>query len=141
MMKNLLKQKRLSKEEITRQMENENKIKHIKEVVTKAFPLIENLDSVYDAQTAVNALAGLLAAEVEKKVGLIKISEIEIDLSKEKDGNIKTAILEMISLFPDESAQELSETMERLGTTLQSYVANEGMKAKMNIKVTDIVSK
>ncbi len=133
--------KNLSKDQIIEQMAAEKKVAHIKEVVRKVFPIIENMDTVYDAQTVVNALGGFIAAEVEKTVGKIKLSEIEIDISGEEDGKIKTAIMELIALFPDESAQELSETMERLGTTLQSYVATNAMKEKMDIKIDDIVTK
>lgn len=122
-------------------MAAEKKISHIKDVVRIAFPAIESLDSIYDAQTVVNAFGGFIAAEVEKTVGKIKLSEIEIDLSKEGDGKIKDAIQELIGLFPDESAQELSETMERLGTTLQAYVSSNAMKEKMTITADDIVSK
>lgn len=133
--------KNLSKEQITEQLANEQKISHIKEIVRKAFPVIEKLDTIYDAQTAVNALDGLIAVEIEKKVKDIKLSELTIDLSKEDTSKIKTAIEKLVALFPDECAQELSETMERLGGTLQAYVANNAMKGKMNIKVDDIVSK
>ena len=138
---NQSKQKRLSKEEITNKIAGDAKIEHIKDVVRIAFPCIEKMDSVYDAQTAVNALGGFLASEVEKEAAKIKVSSISIDLSKEPDSKIKKAILNMVKLFPDESAQELAETMERLGTTLQAYVANTAMKGKMNIKITDLVSK
>ena len=133
--------KNLSKEQIKEQLANEAKIAHIKEIVRTAFPAIEKVDTVYDAQTACVALAGLIEAEVENKVKQIKMSDIEIDLSKEEDSKIKKAIVKLIGMFPDECAQELSETLERVGSTLQAHVANEGMKAKMNIKVDDLVSK
>lgn len=133
--------KNLSKEQITEQIANEAKIAHIKEIVRIAFPAIEKLDSIYDAQTAVNALGGLIEAEIENVVKKIKLSDLTIDLAKENDSKIKTAILKLASLFPNESAQEISETMERLGSTLQAYVANNAMKGKMNIKVDDLVSK
>ncbi len=137
----LKKRKNLSKEQISEQLANEAKITHIKELVRKAFPAIETLDSVYDAQTVVNALGGFIASDIEKKVLEIKLSEIDLDLSGEEDGKIKTAIAELIALFPDESAQEFSETLERLGTTLQAYVSNKAMKEKMDFTVDDIVSK
>lgn len=140
-MKNPLKRKNLSKEQITEQLANEQKIAHIKQIVRTAFPVIEKVDTVYDAQTTVVALAGLIEAEVENKVKQIKLSEITIDLSKEEDSKIKKAIQKLYDMFPDECAQEFSETLERLGSTLQAHVANEGMKGKMKIKADDLVSK
>ena len=133
--------KNLSKEQISEQMATERKIAHIKEVARKTFPFIENMETVYDAQTTVNAFGGFIAAEVEKKVADIKLSELSIDFSTEEDGTIKTAILELFELFKDEPAQELSETMERLGTTLQAYVSGNAMKEKMNIKADDVITK
>lgn len=133
--------KNLNKDQIKDQIANDLKVKHIKEVVRIAFPAIDKLDTVYDAQTAVNALSGLIESEIESIVKDIKMSSLAIDLSEEKDSKIKAAILKIISLFPDESAQELSETLERLGTTLQAYVSGKGMSEKMKIKVDDIVTK
>lgn len=140
-MNNPLKRKNKSKEEISQQLANDKKVAHIKDLVRIAFPVIENMDTVYEAQTTVNALSGFIEAEIEKIAGKVKLSEIEIDLSKEEEGNIKTALTELVALFPDESAQELAETMERLGTTLQAFVSNNAMKEKMTITVDDIVSK
>lgn len=140
-MNNPLKRKNKSKEEISQQLANDKKVAHIKDLVRIVFPVIENMDTVYEAQTTVNALSGFIEAEIEKIAGKVKLSEIEIDLSKEEEGSIKTALTELVALFPDESAQELAETMERLGTTLQAFVSNNAMKEKMTITVDDIVSK
>lgn len=137
----LKKRKNLNKDQIKEQIANEQKIARLKEIVNKAFPSIEDMDSIYDAQTVVNALAGLISVEIEKEVESIKLSSIIIDLSEEKDGKIKSAIEDLVSKFQDESAQVFSETLERIGTTLQAYVSNEGMKAKMDIKIEDILSK
>ena len=131
----------LNKEQIAQQLADQQKVIHIKEIVRKVFPSIEKLDTVYDAQTACVALAGLIEGEVENAVKKITMSQIVIDLSKEKDSKIKTAIEKMALLYPDECAQEYSETLERIGSTLQAYVANEGMKGKMKIKVDDLVTK
>ena len=134
------KRKNLNKDEIRAQMAQKAKIAHITEVVRGVFPLLD-VDSVYDAQTVVNALAGLIAVDIEKKVQEIKLSEVNIDLSSEKDGKIKTAILAIIDKCQEESAQELSETLERLGSTLQAYGTDLFLRGPMSaVKVTDIVS-
>jgi hypothetical protein len=139
--KSLKKRVNKSKEEIVSDFAKVEKIAHIKEVVRKVFPLLENMKTIYDGQTTVNALAGFIDAHVEKKVGGIKLSEINVDLSHEEDSEIKTAILEIIAMFPDESAQELSETLERLGRTLSQFAADKFLKEPMStIKISDILS-
>ena len=111
-------------------------------MVRQLFPKLENVDSIYDAQTVVNALAGFIDAHVEKKVAEIKLKEIEIDLSKEEESKIKTAILEIIEMFPEESAQELSESLEKLGTALGKFAADKFLKQPMStITVDDLVTK
>lgn len=131
-----------SKEEILADMQHQQKVAHIKEIARAVYPLLENVDSIYDAQTSVNALSGFIAAEIEKSVAKIKLNELEIDLSKEEDSKIKTSIVAIMDLMKDESAQELSETLERLGTTLQQFIINKHMKEPMStIKIDDLVAK
>lgn len=121
-------------------MEQQKKVVQIKEIVRKVFPLL-TVDTVYDGQTTVNALAGLIAGEIDKKVASIKLSEIMIDLSEEKDSKIKYSMVEILNHFQEESAQELSETLERLGDTLQAYGAHTFLKQPMDsIKLSDILS-
>lgn len=141
-LKKAIKRVNKTKKEIVNDMQMQDKVKHIKEVVRNIFPMIEKLDSVYDAQTAVNALSGFISAYIEQRVAVIKLSELPIDLSKEEESNIKTAILEIMELLKDESAQEVSETLERLGTTLQQYIIHTHMTQPMSsIKIDDLVSK
>lgn len=111
-------------------------------MVRQLFPSLEKVDSIYDAQTVVNALAGFIDAHVEQKVQEIKLKEITIDLSKEEDSKIKTAIEELISMFPEESAQELSESLEKLGTVFGKFAADKYLKQPMSvITVDDLVTK
>lgn len=141
-LKKAVKRVNKNKEQITSDIKAQEKVAHLKEMVRNLFPLIEGVDCVYDAQTAVNALSGFIAAYIEEKVSAIKLSELPIDLSKEEDSKIKTSILAMIDMFKDESAQELSETLERLGTTLQQYIVHTHMSAPMStITIDKILSK
>ncbi len=131
-----------TKEQIVDDMKHQEKVAHIKDVVRGIFPYLEKVDTVYDAQTVVNALSGFIAALIEKNVAEIKLGDLDIDLSKEEDSKIKTAIQDIIRFEAEESAQELSETLERLGTTLQAYIVHKHMSAPMEtIKIDDLVSK
>lgn len=141
-LKKAVKRVNKTKDQIITDIDHAKKVAHIKEIVRTIFPLIGNVDTVYDAQTVVNALSGFITAHIENKVAQIKLSELPIDLSKEEDSKIKTAIEGIIELMKDESAQELSETLERLGTTLQQFVVHKHMSEPMNtITIDELVSK
>ena len=140
-LKNSVKRINKTKEEISTEIKRVEKIAHMKDVVRAIYPLLENQDTIYDGQTVVNALSGFITAHIEKKVLDIKLNDIEIDLSKEEASKIKTSIENIIALMKDESAQELSETLERLGRALSQYSANTFMKKPMSeIKLEDIVA-
>lgn len=136
------KRQNFSKEQLVQQMKFQDEVRHLKEIVVTLFPKLEGLDTIYDAQTTVNALSGFITAHIEKKVVDIKMRDLEIDLSKEEDSKIKTAILEIIALFPDESAQYLSESLERLGVKLPQFAADKFLKQPMSAcTIEDFVSK
>lgn len=141
-LKKAIKRVNKSKEEISTEIAHTEKTNHLKEVVRSMFPVLEKVDTIYDSQTTVNALSGFITALIEKKVSDIKLSDLEIDLSKEEDSKIKTAILEIMELMKDENAQELSETLERFGSTLGKLGAHKFLEKPMNeITIDDILSK
>lgn len=130
-----------SKDELLADFKHVQKVAQIKEIVTKIYPALVEVDSIYDAQTVANALSGFIEAHMQKKLNEIKLSEIEIDLSKEEESKIKTAILAIIELTKDESANELSETLERLGKALSQYSAHTFMKQPTSaISLKDILA-
>lgn len=130
-----------SKDEISADIKRIEKVNHMKEVVRAIYPLIESQDTIYDAQTVVNALSGFITAHIEQKVLEIKLKDLPIDLSKEDPSKIKSSIVDLIALMKDESAQELTETLSRFGTALSQYSASTFMKKPMSeIKLEDIVA-
>lgn len=141
-LKKAIKRVNKSKEEISADMAHSQKVTHMKEIVSTIFPIVEKVDTIYDAQTVVNALSGFIAALLEKKVLDIKLSELKLDLSTEDDSKIKTAILDIVESMKDESAQEISETLERFGSTLSKLGAHKFLMNPMTeIKLEDLVAK
>lgn len=136
------KRKNLSKEELEMKVRTEQTNNHIKELCTNIFPHLETLDTIYDAQTAVNALSGFIMAHMEEKLCSILMSEIAIDLSKEPDSKIKTVVLELADMLKDEKAKSLASILDRLGQTFSKLGAEKFLKQEMNtIKIEDIVAK
>lgn len=128
-----------STQQIKAEISQNEKVTHIKEVVAKVFPLLE-VDTVYDAQTVVNALSGFISAHVEAELYKIKLSDVNIDLSKEEDSKIKTAMVGLIDLLKDEPAKDLAQTLERLGKVFAEFGAAKFLKEPMTaIKIEDIL--
>jgi hypothetical protein len=142
LLKKAVKRVNKPKEEISEELRHAHKMATIKKMVEDIYPHIEKMESIYDAQTVVNALSGFLVAHIEKKVLDIKTNDIEIDLSGEEDSDIKTAILGIIESMEGQSAQVLSETLEKFGQALSQYSAHTYMKQPMaTIKLEDLLTK
>ena len=120
-----------TKEELKSDIARNIKVEHIKNTIRKIYPVIEKTDSIYDGQTVVNALGGFIMAHIENESAKFKLSDLPIDLSKEDDSKIKTAIEEIMKLMKDEPAKELASTLERLGKTMGDFSAHEFLKNKM----------
>jgi len=133
--------KNLSKEDIVKEMEQKQKVVHLKEVVRMIYPTLEKVDTIYDAQTAINALAGFIDLEIEKKLKQIKMADIVIDLSGQEQGKITDAMNELIGLLKDESAEEASETLDRLAQVFGQFGMHKFLKGPMSdLKVTELVT-
>lgn len=129
-----------TKEDIKSQVELNQKVEHIKDVVRTIFPLLKGVDTIYEAQTVVNALSGFISAHLETKLGEIKLNDITIDLSKEEDSKIKSSLLSIVESMKDEPAKDLSQMLERLGRALSEFGANKFLSQPMTeISITDIV--
>lgn len=139
----MLKPKRANKakEEIAAEMKRKAEIEHQKKLVRAMFPILNSVESIYDAQTVVNALSGFIKADMEDKIAELKVSDLEIDLKKEDDGAIKTAILELQELFSKEGADDASKLLERFGSMLSTFSSREFMKKPMDsIKPDDFIA-
>lgn len=123
-------------------MQSKQRVEHSKEVIRKMFPSIEGMDTIYDAQTVVNALCGFIMPHIENYMSKIKMSELPIDLSKEEDSKIKIAIGELLETLKDEPAKQLMTTLDEFGASFSKLGAHKFLKQPMNvITVDDIVSK
>ena len=139
-MKNPIKRK--SKAEIVTEMQQRQKVEHEKDLAKIIWPLIavDGL-TIYDAQTALAAAAGFISFEVQKKTEEYKVSDIVVDLSKEKDSEVKTAVVNILALLKDEKADTSAKLLERFSKTLGMYSANVYMKNKMDVlNLKDIVA-
>lgn len=130
-----------TKDQIAAEIAHVQKVNRDKTLVKLMFPLIEGQKSVYDAQTVVNALSGFIKARLDEKAAELLIKDLNLDLSKEEDSLIKTAILNLIDMLAIEKAKDTASLLERLGNTFAQFGANEYLKQPMSvIKITDIIA-
>jgi len=130
-----------TKEEIKREMDNIERVKAQKIIVTKVFDKLGNQKSVYDAQTVVTALAGYINAEINAKIEKINISDINIDLSKEEESEILTAMKEIKEMLGDEPAEVTGALLEKLGQAFSHFGASEFLKGPVTaIDINKIIN-
>lgn len=130
-----------TKQEITEEMRRKAKINREIALCKMIWPLLEVQDSIYDAQTVLNAASGYVSFETQKRMDEIKVSELKIDLSKEPESKIKDSVLSIIGLIDGESAKDSSSLLERFGKTLSQYGAAQYLKNPMkSISMKDIIS-
>ncbi len=129
-----------SKEQILLEMKQMEKVKHIKEVVRKVYPLLD-VDTIYDAQTVLNAIQGFVKVDLEERLDQIKLSDLKLDFSKEKDSKIKTAMQAIVEVMKEEPADEFSQTIERLSRAFSDFGAQKFLKNPMtDLKIDEILA-
>ncbi len=129
-----------SKEQIEADLKQIEKVKHIKHIVRETFPLLK-VDTIYDAQTVLNALQGFIKVELEKRVDDIKIRDLNLSFKEEKDSNIKETMVNIIRFMAEESADDFSQIAERLARAFSDFGAQKFLKNPMDsLKIEEILA-
>lgn len=130
-----------SKEQIQSEINQVEKVKHIKDVVRRVYPLLQDVDSIYDAQTVLNALQGFIKVDLETVLDEITIGYLAMEFEQEKDSKIKEAMLAIVKEMADEPADEFSQTIERLARAFSDYGSTKFLKNPMSeLKIEDILA-
>ena len=92
-----------TKVEIKKGMKVSAVVQHQMDIARKIFPLLENNKTIYDAQTAVNAAAGYIKLELNKKAEVIKVSTLLEGLTEtlkaEKKSEMKKSMEDIFELL------------------------------------------
>lgn len=126
------KQPKRSKAEIAAELERSQKVEHSKVLARLIFPAVEQLGTVYDGQTAFNAVAGHIKYGLQMKENTLKISDLEFDLEKGAESDVKAAVRNIIELLRDEPASDAYRLLDTMGSKLLEFVANKHLKDPMN---------
>jgi len=131
-----------TKDEIAKEMAHKQMVKQQKVQAAVIFKCLEGVDSIYDAQTVVNALSGFIKYELSVKEASLKVNDLLIDMKNEPDSKIKEAIEKLKVELQDKNAKDISLLLQRFGDTLGHFSANKFMKNPMSeIKIEDIIAK
>ena len=126
-----------TKAELQAELEHKAKIDHQKTVARLIFPFIEDQPTIYDAQTVVNAAAGYIKYGAQQKALELSVKDVSIDLKKEPDSPLKTAVENVLNLLQDEQADSAVALLERFGNGLGQFSAAKYLKNPMNIIPVD----
>lgn len=130
-----------TKDEVVQEMVRKQVVAKEKELAHKMFAILESVDTIYDAQTACNALAGYIKYEVQVRNSQITLNDLRIDLSKEKKTKISEAMEALKTEFQNEQALDLASLFERFGKQLAMYGANEFLKKPMgDLKAEELIA-
>jgi len=127
----------LSKEEIEAQIRADLKLSKQKDLARKIFPSIAHMDTVYDAQTVLNALAGFIKFGLQKKESEFTVRDMAIDFTKEKASTIKDAVIELLAVVEHENARDAADMLEMMASRLPGYIATVHMADKMDTITID----
>lgn len=109
----------------------QERVERQKVLAKKIFPFVENLKTIYDAQTVFSALAGFIKFGLEKEEAKLRIEDVSMDFSKEGESAVKTAVIEIRELIRLENAKEAMSLLEIMGNKIPEFIANKHMKDSM----------
>lgn len=122
-----------NKDEIAAQMKQDARIARQKVLARLIFPFIEDQKTIYNAQTVVMAASGFIKAAVAQRMTELVVKDLAIDLSKEDDGPIKSAVQALLGLLQTENADDAAALLERFGNGLGQFSSKKYMENPMNI--------
>lgn len=127
----------LSKAEIENKIHADLALNNKKALARKIFPVVAGMPTVYDAQTVLNAFAGFVKFELQKKQAEIKVEDLPLDFSKEKESIIKDAVVALQGVVSFDNAEEVAEMLELMASKLPGYLAGIHMKDSMSTITVD----
>ena len=122
----------MKKEELVKQAEAKSRIDHQKALARLVFPAVEQLKTVYDAQTVFNAVAGHIKYGLILKENSHKVSDLTIDMEKGKESDVKHAVRSILGLLEEENAKNAGDLLELMGAKLPEFLANRALKGDMS---------
>ncbi len=122
-------------------MAHNAKIERSKELAHLIFPLIEDMETVYDAQTVLTSVAGFIQYDLVQKEAALKVHDIKFDYSHEPDSEVKKRVLKLVDLLQTEDAKSTSTLLQTISDKLGQHLAAVHLKGPMSqIKAEDFIA-
>lgn len=111
-----------------------DKVERSKRIAREIWPTVSELDTVYDAQTVFNAVAGHIMAALVKRERELKVSDLmgDIDLTAGKASPVKHAVTQIIDYLQLEPAKDVQELLDLMGRKLPEALAQKHIKDPMS---------
>ena len=122
-----------TKEEVAHDMKVMAMAKEKIALVRRIYPFIKDNKSIYDAQTSLYALAGYIKFELQQKERAFTIDDLALDMSNEKESEIKDTILKLMEEFKGEKGFSTAAILSEVGDSLQKYGAIKYLENPMSI--------
>jgi hypothetical protein len=124
-------QQRKNKAEVDAELKRKAKNERSRLRALRVFPLIASSASVYDAQTAVNAVAGHIKYGLIQQEAKLMVSDLSFELGKGKSA-VDAAVRTILEAIGDDGATEAMETLELMGRSFSSFVEARALKEPMS---------
>lgn len=135
--------KQFNKVREEKKTEAERKAKVKQDIVTakEIFAYIADMTTIYDAQTVLNAINGFVKLAMIERENKLTIRDLSIDLSKEKNSEIRAAMEQIIMHVEDKNAKQTARLIEVMSSKLPEFLSLTHLKDPMStIKVEDFIS-
>lgn len=124
-------QQRKNKAEVDAALKQKARVERTKVLARRIFPVITELPTVYDAQTAFNAAAGHIKYGLVQQEATLKVSDLAYELGKGKSP-VDYAVKTLIELLAEDGARDAMETLEIMGSKLPEFLAMRALKEPMS---------
>lgn len=121
-----------SKKQIVDEIELKAKVARQKEMVKRVFPLLKDLDNLYEAQTALMAVSGYLKEDIEKKMSIFKVNDIALDFKDEPKTKITEVMTSIKAELQNDCAVEAMDMLELFGNFIPNIGAEAYLKKPAN---------
>lgn len=122
-------------------MQRSQKVEKQKKLARAIFPMLSSQKNIYDAQTAIQAVAGFIKLGIANEMAKLNVKDVEFDLSKEKNSSIKDVMLQIHAFLCEENADDAVALLERFGNGLGQFSSREFMKNDMSfIKIDEFIA-
>lgn len=121
-----------SKQELELIQAQQGRITRQKAIAKIIFPALQELDTVYDAQTVVQAVSGFIKYAIETRLQALKVSDLTLDSGKGGNVKVRESIQKVLDLVANSSAEEVEGILSIMGQKFPEYFATKGLKEPMS---------